>query len=72
MFYLLWLKARAFPFSAPHIFISEEQYFFLQRAYGVYHLPHHFVIGKDGKVFDGDAPRPGEGLRAVLRKALEE
>lgn len=69
----LWRKkARAFPFSAPHIFISEEQYFFLQRTYGVYHLPHHFVIGRDGAVVDGDAPGPGEGLRKMLKEALEK
>lgn len=69
----LWRKkAREFPFAAPHIFINEEQYLSLQRAYGLYRLPHHFVIGRDGRLADEDAPRPGEGLRGVLGEALEK
>ena len=40
------------------------------KAYGISSIPRYLVIGPDGLILDGDAPRPSGGAEEAIRAAL--
>lgn len=40
------------------------------KAYGISAIPRYLLIGPDGRILDGNAPRPSGGAEAAIRAAL--
>mgnify|MGYP002780609745 FL=1 len=40
------------------------------RAYGISSIPRYLIIGRDGRIVNGDAPRPSDGAEEAIRAAL--
>lgn len=63
----LWKKMISeLEFEADHYLLNENQALATKKVFGVTAIPHHVVIGKDGKVIKNKAPGPGEALKQLI------
>jgi thiol-disulfide isomerase/thioredoxin len=63
----LWKKMISeLDFEADHYLLNENQALATKKVFGVTAIPHHVVIGKDGKVIKNKAPGPGEALKQII------
>ncbi len=63
----LWRKMISeLAFEADHYLLNENQALATKKVFGVTAIPHHVVIGKNGKVIKNKAPGPGEALKQII------